>query len=619
MEKRACEILTAVSAGADIRTMALRVAEYARVSTDSDPQRKSLENQMDTYRQMIRETPGWTYAGTYADAAVTGTKAALRGGFQQMIGDAAAGKFDLILVKDVARFARNIKECLVYKDRLKSWGVMVYFVKENLNTFRAGDELMLQFMALGAEMEAKSARARTKIVFEQGIRRGRVYGNGRILGYTKDRCALKADPMEAAAVRRIFALYVEQRMGLRRIARTLAGEGLARRDGAPISVHTVRSVLENPKYKGYYCGGKSEKLDLGERYVRRPRPAGDWVLYRDPAIPALVSESVWDQAADIRAARRRQFHRETATPCSRGRYRYSGLVESGAAPGRHYTRAVYRYGGAARELWQCRGVPGRAGGPAVYTDELDAVVCQLLAGLPGGGAAVVDRLMACYRALGPVQPDAGRRTALEKELAALAVRRARLLGLYEDALVTREEYAARTAAHRRRQAQLEAQLAALPPAGEKPAAPAAPAKAGGEPPAALPALCRFCGPTGAAAAGSAPLGQPGGAKTHLAGGPPDIGPARAAPASDAAGPAASPPDPAAALAARAAGLLAGMPPGRALIEQLVAKITVRPESTRRRLLLEVTLRPLAARPVFAVHRARCGPTGVLCICCDTHS
>src|SRR5699024_12560780 len=71
----------------------------------------------------------------------------------------------------ISRFARNIKECLVYKDQLKSYGVMIWFVKENINSFLSSDEMMLKFMALGAEMEANSARTRTKIVFEQGIDR----------------------------------------------------------------------------------------------------------------------------------------------------------------------------------------------------------------------------------------------------------------------------------------------------------------------------------------------------------------------------------------------------------------------------------------------------------------
>ena len=240
------DLLRAVNNGVNIQEMDLRVVDYARVSTASREQRKSFENQLDTYRRMIEENSHWTYAGTYSDEAVTGTKAHLRGGFQQMIRDAQAGLFDLILVKDVARFARNIKECLVYKDQLKSYGVMIWFVKENINSFLSSDEMMLKFMALGAEMEANSARTRTKIVFEQGIRKGKVYGNSKILGYTKDHCTLVVDEQEAETVRLIFDLYVHERMGLRRIAKELAERGITRKDGTQIPPRTIKTVLENP-------------------------------------------------------------------------------------------------------------------------------------------------------------------------------------------------------------------------------------------------------------------------------------------------------------------------------------------------------------------------------------
>ena len=309
-------LLRAVNAGADVYRLPLRVVEYARVSTASAAQRHSLDNQHETYRRLIAQTPAWTYAGAYTDAAVSGTKASARSGFLQMIADAEAGQFDMIVVKDVARFARNIKECLVYKDRLKACGVMVWFFKENLNTFRASDELMLQFMALGAQLEAESARARTKIVFEQGIQNGRIYGNSSLLGYRKRGGRLYVEPAEAETVRRIFHLYVENGYGLRRIAAALAAEGLGRADGRPVPPRTVKAVLENPKYKGFFCGGKTETIDVGERYIRRPRPPETWASWRDPAVPAIVSEALWDAAAAQRAARAAQY-RAAGHPVSR--------------------------------------------------------------------------------------------------------------------------------------------------------------------------------------------------------------------------------------------------------------------------------------------------------------
>ena len=467
------DLLRAVNNGAIIQEMDLRVVDYARVSTGSREQRKSFENQLDTYRQMIEDNPNWSYAGTYSDEAVTGTKAHLRGGFQQMIVDAQAGLFDMVIVKDVARFARNIKECLVYKDRLKSCGVMVWFVKENINSFRTNDEMMLQFMALGAEMEAKSARSRTKIVFEQGIQKGKVYGNSKILGYTKDHCKLVVDEEEAETVRLIFDLYVHQRMGLRRIAKELAERGITRKDGTQIPTRTIKTVLENPKYKGFYCGGKTEKLDMGERYVRRELPESEWVMYKDLSIPAIVSEALWDEAAQIRRERQEKFREEVSAPCNQGIYRYSGKIISGfdAAPGVSFTRCMYRYKDTEREGWQCRNHkdaahPGNIG-PTLYSDELDMIVQKMLHDLLGGYDAMIADLMLRYQSATTGQQIEKRVAALRKEQETIEKKRRKLLDLYEDDAITKDEYMARSAQHKARLDAIQEEREALNVSSDK--------------------------------------------------------------------------------------------------------------------------------------------------------
>ncbi|MCI2047409.1 MAG: recombinase family protein [Faecalibacterium sp.] len=465
MKKEKQLLYSTINNGANIHDMKLRVVDYARVSTASREQRKSFENQIDTYRTMIEDSKNWTYAGTYCDEAVTGTKAALRGGFQQMIEDAQAGLFDLIIVKDVARFARNIKECLVYKDKLKSYGVIVYFVKENINSFRSRDETMLQFMALGAEMEAKSARERTKIVFEQGIQKGRVYGNSKILGYSKDHCKLVIDEAEAEIVRLIFDLYVHQRMGLRRIAKELALRGITRKDGTQIPTRTLKCVLENPKYKGYYCGGKTEKLDMGEKYVRRDLPESDWVMYKDPTIPAIVSEALWDEAARIRAAKQEKFNEDVSVPCNQGIYPYSGKIESGAAEGINYTRVMYKYKGVEREGWQCRNYkdvtnPGNVG-PTLYTDELNSIVQAMLHDLLGGYDHLIADLLRRYEAAAGGENSKKRVDILQKERSKIEQKQRKLLELYEDDALTKEDFISRNKEHKARLDAIATEMAAL--------------------------------------------------------------------------------------------------------------------------------------------------------------
>lgn len=434
------QLFRRVNNGEDIHQINLRVVDYARVSTDSIQQQKSFRNQLETYRAMIEENPNWIYVGTYCDHAVTGTKASLRGGFQQMITDASLGKFDLILVKDVARFARNIKECLIYKDKLKSYGVMIYFVKENINSFRCTDELLLQFMALGAEMEAKNARTRTKIVFEQGIQKGKVYGNSNILGYNKQNCSLSIDPYEAKIVKKIFEWYVYQEMGYRRISQQLAEQGFFRKDGSCISARTIKNVLENPKYKGFFCGGKTEQIDLGEKYIRKELPQKEWTVYKDSAIPAIISESLWNQAQLIHKKRAKHFSKSD-TVIQYKKYRYSGLIvyQEEKLPYSHY---LYHYKNTHREGWQCRNCKKiyKIATPVIYTDEIDPIIQSIFREILVQYQWKATNLLDKYQALIEKGTFYTQQEQLEKQEQQQKIKMKRLLDLYQDTTISKKEY-----------------------------------------------------------------------------------------------------------------------------------------------------------------------------------
>ena len=446
----------------DLKKTHLRAVDYSRVSTLSEDQKKSLENQKETYANFIKDETEWEYVGSYCDEGITGTKIYYRGGFQAMIKDAKAGKFDLIVVKSVSRFARNLKECLNVLDQLKSYGVMVFFVENNLNSFRDQDQLTLKFMALGADMEARSARERTRIVFEQGIEHGRVYGNSKILGYTKKDCTLVVDPREAEIVKLIFELYVHERMGLRRIAKVLAERGMLRNDGTQISTRSIKTVLENPKYKGFYCGRKTKKSDLGDRYSRRALPQEDWLVKRDDKIPRIVSEELWDAAARIRAEKAEQYHREVSAPRNQGLYKYSGLIESGLVSGLHYVHNFYRNKGVTRDSWQCRNHKDMAHqgnlGPTLYTDELDAILFSILGELLDGYEGLIDDLVARYQAAAEKAPEETPIDHLKQELQTIREKQDRLLDLYEDGMMDKATLAQRNRDHEARKKAIEDEI-----------------------------------------------------------------------------------------------------------------------------------------------------------------
>jgi len=424
-----------------VRKLPSRTVVYARVSTDSEEQKKSFDNQLTTYRQEIEANPNWQYVGSYSDEGITGSKANIRDGLQQMLADAREGKFDLIITKSLSRFTRNVKDCLNYIDEFEKCGVVILFDQENLVSIREQDKIMIHFFALGAQMESESARERTKIVFEKGIENGRVYGNDKILGYHKRNCRLVIDEYEAEIVRTIFDLYVHERLGMRRIAKELAARGMTRRDGTLIATSTIQSVLQNPKYKGVYCGGKTV---LGTNKTSRVLlPESEWKMHEDPSIPVIIPPELWDEAAKIRAEKSQKYEEEVKTPCNQGKYRYSRKIVSGVNPDLHYQRFLSRYKDSRREGWQCRNYKDPAHpeniGPAVYSDELDRVITHILDEIIGNYDDIIEEMMNQYRILRSGKQLQERQKRIDAKLKKLEKARERDLIAFEAEAITIEE------------------------------------------------------------------------------------------------------------------------------------------------------------------------------------
>ena len=110
----------------------LRVAAYCRVSTDRDDQANSFESQQRYFREYNARQPGWELAGIFADEGLSGTSTKKRLAFQRMIVCAHAGLLDLIVTKEISRFARNTLDSVYYTRELKRLGVGVLFLNDNL-------------------------------------------------------------------------------------------------------------------------------------------------------------------------------------------------------------------------------------------------------------------------------------------------------------------------------------------------------------------------------------------------------------------------------------------------------------------------------------------------------
>ncbi|MDE6833917.1 MAG: recombinase family protein, partial [Ruminococcus sp.] len=226
------------------------VVIYARVSTEHEAQLSALENQLDWYKPLLAMHPEWTFIRSYVDEGITGTSAQKRPQFMKMLADAEKGEFQLILTREVSRFARNTVDTLQYTRQLKAMGVEVYFINDNIRTFDGDGELRLTIMATLAQDESRKTSIRVKSGQQTSMENGTFYGNGNILGYDRKGKDLVINPEQARTVRKIYDWYLDG-MGVRQIQFRLEQEGILTSMGKKRWYESnISKILRNPFYAG---------------------------------------------------------------------------------------------------------------------------------------------------------------------------------------------------------------------------------------------------------------------------------------------------------------------------------------------------------------------------------
>lgn len=378
----------------------LRVTYYARVSTDKYEQLNSLENQVEYFEEMIKNNSNWTYVKGYVDEGISGTSTDKRDSFLQMIADGKEGKFDLILTKEVSRFARDTLDSIQNTRELLKNDVGVYFLSDNINTLAPDSELRLTIMSSLAQDEVRKLSERTKFGYQRSIKSGRVLGNNDIWGYEKKDCKLVIVEEEAKMIRRLFELYVSGKYGLNTVSKMLFKEGYTNKNGNPLSMTTVANIIRNPKYKGYYCGNKTTIVDYKLK-TRVRKDKEDWVIYKDfDAVPPIVSEEIWDLANEIYNNRSDKF-KDIDKKIYQNRYNLSGKIEC-SEHGRHFHRKVYTYKTKDDEVvWLCPHNNGnkeeKCKTPVLYEKELIKILRQSLIDFISQKSSIVYSLVKLYK------------------------------------------------------------------------------------------------------------------------------------------------------------------------------------------------------------------------------
>ena len=455
--------------GKTIFDLPLRVTFYARVSTDKDEQLNSLENQVQYYTQFIQEKRNWTYIPGYVDEGISGTSTKKRDSFLRMIADAKAGRFDFIITKEISRFSRSTLDSIQYTQELLEHDVGVLFQNDNINTLDSDSEFRLVVMAGVAQDEVRKLSERLKFGFRQAIKNGHVLGNDKLWGYDKKDCALTINEAEAQVVRRIFDLYANQQMGIRRISQTLLDEGFTSRKGGPFNVLTIRHILCNPKYKGWYCANKSQTVDYrSKRKIYLDED--EWVLYPDPSIPAIVSEELWDRANALYKRRSEQMKQHQSGATFHNRYPYSGKIVC-EEHGTSFHRQVLKSARGTQEVWQCRVYrdKGRAAcsAPQLRTAELDQIMADIFNQLARNKEAIIDAVVAVLQAVPDEHDYAQDIRRMEGDLSALRAKKDRLLEMSIEGVISTAEFKQRNDGFNQQIQALEERLEILRAEAEK--------------------------------------------------------------------------------------------------------------------------------------------------------
>ena len=283
--------------GRTIFDLSLRVVYYARVSTEKEEQINSLENQVSFFENYIRKNANWRFIRGYIDEGISGTTSLKREQFMQMIEDSQKDEFDLIVAKEVSRFSRDTIDSLYYTRKLLEYDVCVYFLSDNIVTASNDGELRLTIMSSMAQDEVRKISERTKFGFKRAVEKGTVLGTNNIWGYKKEKGKLIIDETEAPLVRLIFDRYAnDSKIGLKRLSIELEKQGYYNRNGKPIHQETLKNIIQNPKYKGYYTGKLSTVVDYRTKR-RKFYDKSEWELYKDyEKVPPIISEELWEKA-----------------------------------------------------------------------------------------------------------------------------------------------------------------------------------------------------------------------------------------------------------------------------------------------------------------------------------
>jgi DNA invertase Pin-like site-specific DNA recombinase len=447
-----------------------RVAAYCRVSTEQDDQLNSLENQKQYFEQYISNNLEWEFCGLYVDEGISGTSVEKRVGFKRMIADAENKKFDLLLTKEISRFARNTLDSIFYTRKLKGLGVGVYFMNDNISTLDPDSELRLTIMSSIAQEESRKTSERVRWGQKRSMEQGVVFGMCP-LGYNLKNGKLTLNEEKAKTVRLIFDLYLSGK-GVSLIAKELESQGIPSPNG---DMHwhsvTVLQILKNEKYTGVLKQKKSITTDYLSHKQKTNEGEEKYIIIEN-SHPPIISKEIFDNVQK-EIIRRKKVTVEKSRYSTR--YVWSGKIKCGHCSATFKRKVNNRGSENPQVMWQCseavrfgrekinaNGQKVGCNSKAVHEQFLKENFLAVLDSVIANKNQVIEELKKSVRQAIADSPNKG--DELKEVMAGLekiAVKKSKLIDMYVEGLIKRPEFEKTFAGYEKQQVSLQKRLSAL--------------------------------------------------------------------------------------------------------------------------------------------------------------
>ena len=416
----------------------MRIAAYCRVSTDKSDQLNSLEAQKQFFAEYT-EKNGHTLVCLYADEGISGTKIKNRKEFLRLMHDAHLAMFDMVVVKDISRFARNTVDLLQSVRTLKALGIETTFLTANMSVLGQSEFVLTIFGALAQEESANTSK-RVKFGKRLNAEKGRVpnivYGYNKIPG---DYFHMIINTDEAKIIQQIYDWYINEGFGAAKIANMLNERGFKTKRNCSWSQNAISRILSNEIYTGKVINGKQEVKDFLTG-TREEKNKCDWIVIERPELKIIESEQ-FEKAQEILHNRYAAFNMRKERQSNK--YLFSTLLKCKEC-GWSFRRSVRTYKNTYVK-WVCAGHNSKGAGScpnAVSVDEEDlidilgAYFADLLKEKKNVENRIVKDFTRIYKSRNDNQDY---ETELTSELSRLKKIRQKYMDMYTDDLITREE------------------------------------------------------------------------------------------------------------------------------------------------------------------------------------